>query len=224
MKKYRILLVMMLVSTSFLLAQNCEVISQYKKGLKLEYTHYNRRGKVKGVDKQEVLSVTTADDTMIIKIKTRPHDYEQDLVFNLGCSKGDFQVSLLNFFPIINKQTFNNTEEDGEGSFLVFPPNLKEGDTLPDAKILIGNNNLIPISITVKNRKIVEVGPLKVKAKTMQGYRTTYDYEFKIGFIKKRGKGEEWYANGLGVVKSMGYKRNGKFSWSKELTKITEPN
>lgn len=216
MKKVITYLLVSVIASYSINAQNCESISPYKQGMTLEYTNYNKKGKAKDVENYEVLSVDNTTDEMVITLKQNINKKESG-TFKLKCNNGNFYVDMTGYLS--NHDSANGFGINAEGSFLVFPKSLKSGDDLPDGEIRVGKDDIYATMFIV-NRKVKEKGQITTKAKTFEGYKITFDFIFELGPVKFRGSGEEWYVDGVGIVKSYSYNKAGKLKSSRELTKI----
>ncbi|MEW7279886.1 hypothetical protein ABW636_14935 [Aquimarina sp. 2201CG1-2-11] len=209
-------------------AQNCEAISPYQQGMLLEYTDYNKKGKVKSIEEYTIESVKNEDGALKIKIKTevKKGKNSQARYQTLKCVDGNFYIDMSNYMAHQNQNQNSGTEIKAVGDFLEFPSDLAEGTILPDGAIEIqmGNSeaSLALANMTVSNRKVLENSSLTTKAGTFEGYKIAFDYLFTMGFIKFRGSGVEWYVKGIGIVKTESYNKKGALRWTRELTKMSK--
>ncbi|GAB1856256.1 hypothetical protein MHTCC0001_10910 [Flavobacteriaceae bacterium MHTCC 0001] len=228
--KAKILIVIMGFLTQVCISQNCEDISPYKEGMKLEYTNYNKKGKERSVDSYEVISVTTTNDELTIEIasqttskKNKDATSRKDI---LKCVNGNFYVDMTSYLAHQSEDQKSSLTIQAEGDFLEFPDNLTEGLELKDGYIELqmgsgeGNTGVAFANMKVLNRKVIQNTSFTNKAGTFNAYKMSFDYIFTLGVIKIRGSGIEWYVKGIGIIKTESYSRKGKLRWTRELTKI----
>ncbi len=223
----QLLLIISLCFVASTYAQNCEDISPYKKGMYLEYTNYNKKGKVKSVEKHDITNVGNQGDIFVIDISSTYEDAKnKDTAHNyqLQCEDGNFYIDMSNYMAHQNGDQQGSLEVKATGDFLQFPDNMQAGDILEDGNIdiSIGGDDaaLVTANMLISNRNVKESVSLTIPAGTFDTYKMSFDYLFTIGFIKIRGKGVEWYVKGIGIVKSESYSKKGKLRWTRELTKI----
>lgn len=223
MKNTLNLLVFLLV-IQFSYSQKCEEISPYKKGMQLEYTNFNKKGKAKSTENHIVESVTSENGNLTINIKSNLSKRSKITTqYILKCENGNFYVDMSNYTSLQNDNK-NTFKIKGTGDFLEFPDDMKDGTNLKDGKIDLevgDGGSLMPIaSIKILNRKVIQNGSLTTKAGTFNGYKLSFDYVFDMGLLKLRGSGIEWYVKGIGIVKTENYNKRGKLMSYRELTKI----
>lgn len=215
-----------LLICQLIFAQNCEKISPYKDGMYLEYTNYNKKGKVKSIESHKVNSVSNSDGALEINLTSiEDKKSKTEKQYTLKCINGDFYIDMANYTSLKGDDSKNSFKVKASGDFIEFPNTMKAGDALKDGAIdlQIGSDDSFGTVATmqVSNRKVVESGSLTTKAGTFDGHKISFDYIFNLGIIKFRGSGIEWYVNGIGIVKSENYNKKGKLRWTRELTKIT---
>jgi len=210
-----------------LFSQNCEKISPYKEGMKLEYTNYNKKGKETSIDKYSVSSVSNNNGNMEITIQSDlEDDSDASFEFLLKCVNGDFLIDMSNYGAIQGDASGPDFTLKAEGDFIIFPDNMNTGTELEDGQIALsvgGANSTTAIgTMSVLNRKVLESGSITTKAGTFDGHKLSFDYLFDMGILKLRGSGIEWYVPGIGIVKSESYSKKGKIQNTRELTFISQ--
>ena len=73
------------------------------------------------------------------------------------------------------------------------------------------------ISVDMLNRKVDKKESITTPAGTYDCFALSYDSEMKMG-MKMNFKIKEWISEGVGVVKSESYNKNGKLMGYSELT------
>ncbi|MDD2381630.1 MAG: hypothetical protein PHV35_08015, partial [Mariniphaga sp.] len=130
---------------------------------------------------------------------------------------------------LINKAAF---QQEGEipaeikitGNKMEIPSNPQPGDILPDASVemalKLGIVNM-RMAAEVTNRKVEAIEDISVPAGSFNCYRFSSDINSIALGIKVNTKSKEWYAKGIGTVKSESYDKKGKLQ---SYTILTEMN
>ncbi|MCL5129832.1 hypothetical protein [Algibacter sp. L4_22] len=206
-------------------SQTCENISPYKKGMSMEYTNYNKKGKIQSVENHFIESVTNEEGSLNIKIKSSEgKKAKNEREYILKCVNGDFYVDMSNYTSLQNEDQKDTFKVKATGDFIEFPEGMKVGTVLEDGNIALevgSGASFAPMAnMKVLNRTVLENKSLTIKAGTFDGYKISFDYVFDLGLLKFRGSGIEWYVKGIGIVKSENYSKKGKLRSYRELTKI----
>ncbi|AXT59434.1 hypothetical protein D1816_03400 [Aquimarina sp. AD10] len=214
-------------------AQDCNAVPFMKVGAVLEYTDYNKKGKLQGTTRHETTAISPSTDGIVnAVIKATVVDnknkdkYSTD--YNVKCNYGLFSVDMLRFFDFdkLSEHNKNNLNIKIDGDVLEFPYQMKPGDDLDDGTINIKINNedntftLVTLSFDVLNREIVGEEQITTPAGTYKCKKVTFDFESKFGILNIRGSGVEWYYNDVMVVRSESYNKKGKLIGYHELTKV----
>lgn len=225
--------ILILCTVQLSVSQNCEDISPYREGMKLEYTNYNKKGKEKSIDYYEVTTVTTnSNGELVIEIesKTKVKKDKEEIARKdiLKCTNGNFYIDMASYLAHQNEDQKSTLQIQAEGDFLEFPDNLTEDLELKDGYIELkmgggeGNSGVALADMKILNRKVIQNTSFTNKAGDFNAYKMSFDYVFTLGFIKVRGSGVEWYVKGIGIVKTESYNKKGKLRWTRELTKINK--
>ncbi len=228
--KIKLLLILVFCFTvQFVISQNCEAISPYKEGTSLEYTNYNKKGKVTSVENYYVKSVSNTSGELVISIESKIEGKKKKEIAKqqtLRCVDGNFYVDMSDYLTHQNEDQKSTLEIKAEGDFVEFPSNLNEGLALEDGNLdlkLAGSDGASDLSLAnmkILNRKVLKETSFSVGAEQFDAYKMSFDYVFSMGFIKVRGSGIEWYVKGVGIVKTESYNKKGKLRWTRTLTNI----
>lgn len=218
--------------TSSLYAQECNAILFLNEGNILEYSVYDKKGKKTSVATHETVSRTEEGGRYSALIKVSSSDIKGKNTFNseyeAHCQDGLFSIDMNRFFDSAQLAQYDaekfNIEVDG--NILEFPYNMSAGDALNDGTITIKVNNdnftVITMVMDVINRKVHENETITTEAGTFDCQKVTFDFETKMGIIKVRGSGKEWYNKDRVIVRSESYSRKGKLMATTDLTKMKE--
>jgi len=198
----------------------------YKDGSFLELTSYNANGKVQGItalmykEFRNSGNNTEATVQMEMKDKKGKTDYETEYAYH--CENGTIKYDLT-VMMASSMQGLKNMEITIESDNLEFPPNMKEGQSLKDASMVITTTNSpIPMKMEMKitNRKIAGKETVTTPAGTFECLKLTYDSHFTTMGAGKTSNHVVFIAKQVGTVKSEYYNSNGKLQGYDELTTI----
>lgn len=221
--KITVLICALTISFSSVCQNACSTYYPFKEGVKFEITNFNKKGKKESVINYEVVSI----ENNVAAIKTIISDAKNKEItttnYQVTCN-GD-SVSI-DFKSLMNADLFKQYKDmdiDMSGTNIEFPNNLKVGQTLKDANlkmsINMGGMNM-NMKIDMINRKVDAKESITTSAGTFDCFALSYNTEMKMG-VKMSFKIKEWISEGVGVVKSESYNKNGKLMGYSELTSIS---
>ena len=206
-----------------------EIFFPTKEGTVLVYKTFDKKDKETNKVQYTIRHLNINGDNMDITYLIESIDPKEKLLFKEEITihkKGDkLYFDMSNF---INKAAF---QRDGEipaeiqitGNNMEIPSNPQPGDVLPDANIemalKMGFINM-KMSALVTNRKVETIEDITVKAGTFKGYKFTSEVNSSAMGIKIKSNNIDWYAKGVGVVKSENYDKNGKLQSHTELISL----
>lgn len=223
-------LILFTVMIFFGIALNAqEIFFPTKEGTVLVYKSFDKKDKETNTVKYTITHLKINGSDMDITYLVESLDPKEKLVFKEEITiqqKGDkLYFDMSNF---INKAAFQqNGEIPAEiqvtGNNLEVPSNPKPGDVLPDANVemamKLGFVNM-KMSANVTNRKVEAIEDITVKAGTFKGYKFTSEVNSVVMGIKVNSKNIDWYAKGVGIVKTESYDKNGKLQSYMELIEL----
>jgi hypothetical protein len=205
-----------------------EIFFPTKEGTILVYKTFEKKNKVTNMARFTIKHVSVNGNDMDITYLCESIDPKDKLLFKEDITihkKGDkLYIDMGNF---INKSAF---QQDGQlpadvqikGNNMEIPSNPKPGDVLPDANVEMAMNMgfvNIKMSTQVTNRKVEAIEDITVKAGTFTSYKFTSDVNATAMGMKVKTNNIEWYAKGVGIVKTETYDK-GKLQSYTELTEI----
>ncbi|MDP2887503.1 MAG: hypothetical protein Q8P34_00885 [Bacteroidota bacterium] len=206
-----------------------EIFFPTKEGTVLVYKSFDKKDKETNTVKYTITHLTLSGDDMDITYLIESLDPKEKLVFKDEITihkKGDkLYFDMSNF---INKAAFQqNGEIPAEiqvtGNNMEVPSNPKPGDVLPDANVemamKLGFVNM-KMSAQVTNRKVEAIEDITVKAGTFKGYKFTSEVNSTVMGMKVNSKNTDWYAKGVGTVRTESYDKNGKLQSYTELIEL----
>jgi len=222
------LLILGLASLS-LNAQDCATYFPYEEGKVLKYENFNKKGKSEGITTHTIAEVKNSSDGMTLVMHSELVDekgkdvFESD--FEVECTGDGYSVRLTDMMmPQMTEQIqAMDVEMEMKGENLYIPNDLSVGKTLPDASMEIqpnmGGMNIMKFQYTTTDRRV----SAKESITTPAGSYDCYLLESSTN-IKTIGNrvftSKEWFAEGVGIVRSETYNQNGKLVGSMELVAI----
>jgi len=217
--------VLMLSSLS---AQNdCNNYFPFKNGAVLEYQTLDKKGKLESTMRQEVKSIQERDGSVTAVLGYQLKDKKGKEVFTgetkMECDGEAILLDISGMMPATMKSMSTNAEMELEGDGFRIPNNLKAGDQLPDSKnnvkiAMSGINMNVPIEMS--NIKVEAEEEITTPAGTFKALKMSYDSYTKAMMMKVEGKVVNWFAKGIGNIKTETYDKNGKLVSVQELTKF----
>ena len=218
--KIIILICSFLISFSSIGQSACKAYYPFEEGVKFEITNYSKKGKKEGFVNYEVTSI----DNNVATIKTIIFDDKGKEItttsYQIMCEGNTISIdfkSMMN--PDMFKQ-YKDMDMDITGTNVELPNDLQVGQSLKDANMNMAidmGGMKMNMSIDMLNRKVDKKESITTPAGTFDCFALSYDSEMKMG-MKITFKIKEWIAEGVGVVKSESYNKNGKLMGYSELT------
>lgn len=211
------------------IAQECAGMYDYfKEGVQLEYTHYDKKGKIESVNTQHVTRIENRRDTLVATFEVTSVDDKGKEVFRntfpIKCHEGTVYMDMRGVVPPQqNQEGAPDMKIEVRGTDQTFPPDMKPGQILPDAEMEItvrmGDIQLMTTKYTIKNRKVEAAEAITTVAGTYKCLKISYDFEYKLMGTRSIHT-LYWYSQAVGMVKSVSYDKKGnEESWI-ELTKF----
>ena len=120
--------------------------------------------------------------------------------YNALCEDGLFSVDMTRFFNTAQLSQYNDEGKfslEMDGNVLEFPAEMSAGTTLNDGNFTVKVNSndftIVTMTFDITNRKIEGTETITTPAGTFECQKVTYDFNSKMGIIKVRGSGVEWY-------------------------------
>ncbi|MBK8568198.1 MAG: hypothetical protein IPN76_34065 [Saprospiraceae bacterium] len=206
----------------------CEVnYIAFKKGVSIELTNYDKKGKINTVQRQEINSIEAIDGGFEAKTSMAFYDKKGKTIseggYDMKCRNGVVYIDMTGMLDPKAMEAFKDMEMEAKGTALEFPLNLRPGMTLPDGDVNIKAKSsgltLVNITMSITNRKVEKAETITTPAGTFDCIKVTQDVDLKSVIRKKYGM-ETWYALGVGVVKSHTLDKAGEIENTELLTKL----
>jgi len=210
-----------------LIAQDCPMYYPDKENTQMEYKQYDKKGGLSGSSVQKITSIKKSAGSIEIAVSSESFDAKGKSLgtanLKARCEGGVFYVDMSNYLNQQSTDAYKDMEMTVEGGNLEMPSGMKAGDALKDGDLKMsfssGGMTIMNMSVSITNRKVEAVESLTTPAGTFECYKISYDIATKVGITVKM-TGVEWYAKGVGMVKSESYNKDGKLQGSTVLSAL----
>jgi len=202
-----------------------------KAGTKLAYQTLDQKGKMASQVNYTVKEVTGSGNhfTVVYDIESMD-DKGQRVYIDKVTVKQEGDKMYFDMSNFLNKAAFQQNGEipptiEVTGNNMEIPLVPIPGTSLPDANVTMAMKmGFISLKMTVNltNRKVEALEDITVKAGNFKAFKFTGDVSGTIVGIKVNTKSADWYAYGVGLVKSESYDKKGELKSVMELVQFQE--
>ena len=200
-----------------------------KEGMVLTYKSFDKKDKLSGMMKYTIEKVNINGSNIDFTYLCESLDNKEKLVFKERITvhqKGD--VMYIDMGNFLNKAAFQQegeipAEVEVKGNNMEIPLNPIPGQTLPDANIEMAMKmGIVNMKMTadVTNRKVEAIEEISVTGGSFKCYKFSSDVNTVAMGIKVQAKTTEWFAKGIGMVKTESYDKKGSLSGRTELVEV----
>lgn len=135
-----------------------------------------------------------------------------DTEFTARCANETYFISMEAFhLNDLSASMTDGIDIDIRGDDLSLPNELREGMTLPDARMEVAIRGLIPINVDmhVHNRKVDSRTTVSVPVGQLQTWKISYDTTVRAG-LSVRGSTIDYVAEKYGTVRTENFNRRGR--------------
>ncbi len=204
-------------------AQNgCSDYYPMEQGTKFQFTNYEKNDKISSV--VDYLIKESDGETALFYYEMRDDKGELTLTseYAIRCENDGISIDFKSLAAPGMMEQYQGMDIDLSGTNLFLPNSLSEGQSLPDADLLM-NVSMTPINmrLTVRifDRKVEGKETITTPAGTFDCIILSQSSETKMG-MKVSGSSREWYARNVGLVKQESYNKKGKKLASTVLTSL----
>jgi len=218
--KISILIIAFLLSFTAFSQNACETYYPFQEGLTFEITNYNKKGKKEGVVNYKIIGVDSNVATMQTIIYDAKGKEVTTTSYNIKCEENKVSIDFKSMMNADMFKQYKDMDMDITGTNLELPNDLQIGQTLKDANMNMAINMggiKMNMSVDILNRKVLMKESITTPAGTFDCFAISYDNETKMG-LKMQFKIKEWISEGVGLVRSESYNKNGKLMGYSELT------
>lgn len=213
------------------MAQECSTYAPFKKGTRWELVSYNKRGKVESKTHQEILKVEQTDSSIKAEVLQQIVDKKgmqiNSSTYVMECVGGRLKVSMVSIMNKEMMKSYQGMQIEVNADELILPEELKVGQELNNGRMSVsmaagGGITVLNMNVVVSNRKVTSEQSITTDAGTYDCMVIGYDVETSA-IVTSKGKVVEWYAKGVGVVRSEYYNKNGTLTGYTLLEDFTNP-
>lgn len=221
MKTLLLTFIFLFVATFLTVAQECEIYFPIQKDTGFEMRIYTAKDKLSGLLKYKVVDTRKSPDLMEATIESKFFDKKGEEQYSANyevrCDGQNVYVDMSSYF-VQQMKAYKNMNITMESEDYILPSNLHIGEELNDAQVVatIHNNGSRFGSITLRsqNKSVTAEETITVPAGSFNCYKiegTMVSVSETVGIpIKFELRNVEWYAKGIGLVKSESFGKNGK--------------
>ncbi|WP_339651417.1 hypothetical protein [uncultured Maribacter sp.] len=226
MKTKSLLVLFFIIGIISLTAQdNCSKFYPMTEGVSMEYTNYNKKGKVEGISSYQITETNTEGNTtnatmaIILKDEKGKEIYNTD--YKLSCTGNMVTLDYESLLSSDMMKQYGEMDIEISGNDIEIPNDLSVGQNLNDAnvtmKIGMGGINM-NIAVDMLNRKVEKKESVTTPAGTYDCYIVYSENQSKMMMANQVYPSRVWLAEGVGMVKQETYKKNGDLMSSTILT------
>jgi len=231
MKKKLFILLLFLIPSA-IIAQNCNLYFPLEENKGVQYQSFDRRDRLQGTQDVMVKEVIHHGDHTEALISTKYYDnrenFQHESEFTIICKGNEIIMDIQSMLDQNMLEGFQDMEITMSTIDIVFPDNPTVGQELPDAKmdmsVSTGGMKITDISFTVRNRKIEGIESIETPAGTFEAFKITSELytETRTMGIPHRitMTSVDYWAEGVGTVRSESYDRRGRLESYTLLSKI----
>lgn len=210
-------------------AQDCDFYFPIEKGTIVETTNYDKKNKETGKVYQKVLDYTKNNGVTEVKIESQIKTKDSDSIitqeYSIRCENGEFYINMDSYLNNEALKAYQSMEIEVDVDNMTIPANLSKGQLLNDGRVSASISNsgvkLMTMTVYIKNRKVEDFEKVTTPAGTFDCVKISYDMEMKMIF-KVKASAIQWFAKGVGAVKTENYNKKGKLESTSIITKITK--
>ncbi|MEH6514119.1 hypothetical protein [Maribacter arcticus] len=226
MKTKSLFVLFFLIGIISLTAQdNCSKFYPMTEGVSMEYTNYNKKGKVEGISSYKVTETNTVDNTtnatMAINLKDEKGKEIYSTDYKLSCTGNMVTLDYESLLPSDMMNQYGDMDIEISGNDIEIPNDLRVGQNLNDANVTmkIGMSGInMNIAVDMLNRKVEKKESVTTPTGTYDCYVVYSENQSKMMMANQVYPSRVWLAEGVGMVKQETYKKNGDLMSSTLLT------
>jgi len=221
MKKY-FLIAAVLFFTIDVNAQ-CNQYFKVQQGTNWTLSNYDAKGKLQGKTIQKVTEYSESSNGFVATFEVTSVDKkgEQTMIGSskMTCENGVIFFDMNDMFPEEQMKSMKDMEMKLEGTNLELPDNLKVGQQLKDASVVMKVMGPMTMSFTIDivDRNVIGKETLDTPAGSFDCFKVSQTVKMKM-MMKMEMSSVEYYSKDVGMVKSETYDKKGKLKAYSLLT------
>lgn len=204
---------------------NCSKFYPMNEGVSMEYTNYNKKGKVEGVSSYKVVKAVNNENatnaTLAIDLKDNKGKNAYSTTYNLTCTGNMVTLDYESLLPTEMMEQYGDMDIEISGNDIEIPNDLSVGQKLNDAnvamKISMSGINM-NMTVDMTNRNVEKKESISTPTGTYDCYVLYSENRSKMMMANQVYPSRVWLAEGVGMVKQETYKKNGDLMSSTLLT------
>lgn len=224
----RLSLILLLAFVGNLTFAQCNEFYVLKKGTSWQISNFDAKGKLQGKTIQKVIEYNETSNGFEATLELTAMDDKGEQYMagttTLKCEDGTILFNLEDMLPDEALKSVESFDVKVDGTNLELPDNLKIGQALKDAEMNM-TVDATPLKmnfkVSVTDRKVVDQENLNVPAGKFDCFKITQSVHTKT-MMKIESSSVEWYAKGVGMIKSESYNKKGKMVGYSLLTAYHE--
>jgi hypothetical protein len=220
------LLTLLLIASFGVIAQNDCLFPELTKGTEWTITNYDSKGKFDSSSKNVMKDVTASGNKVAYLVYAKIHDKKDKEVseaeMNMFCEDGVFTMDMRNAIPAATLEGLQSMDLTISGDNLQYPNVMSAGQDLPNSEINMkaasNGMTIMDMTITVFNRKVEAIETITVPAGEFKCFKISSSTTVRNRIMNVTTSEVQWFAPGIGVIKSQYYDKKGKESGHSELT------
>jgi hypothetical protein len=174
--------------------QECTTTELLKEGTKWEMTNYNKKDKIEGINKYEVLSADISGDVYTWKLKMLMKDKKgetfSEATTEIVCEDGIFKMDMEQFTSPAIMQSVEEMDVEIDATDIQYPTDFDENTTLPDASIKIkasmSGMTVMNIETYVTDRKVENKETIETEAGSFECLKMSQTTELKKNYLMQQ--------------------------------------
>lgn len=199
------------------LAQDCSPFYAIKQGMVLGYEYYDAKEKKTASSVTSVTDVKKTGDAVEAELTMQMMDKSEKETFTgktrVICRNDTLFLDVSSLLNPQMTQSFGKMEVNMSGDGMVLPNKLKAGQQLPDShnEFRVGMNGMTIMNMTIDYTEQMVEAEEKVTtpAGTFDCFRISHVSNSKTALIKSTMKTVQWFAKGVGIVKTETFDKKG---------------
>ena len=196
----------------------------FEEGTKFQITNYDKNDKLAGVIDYIIKESNGEKALLFYELRDNKGELTLTSEYTIICENDGISIDFKSLAAPGMMEQYQDMEVDLSGTNLYLPNDLKVGQTLPDADLLMAVS-MTPINmrLTVRifDRKVVGKETVTTPAGTYDCIILEQSSETKMG-MKVSASSREWYAANVGMVKQESYNKKGKLLSRSVLTAFSQ--
>ena len=190
-----------------------------EEGMTLEYVDKNAKGKATGYVIYQIQKIDRQDDTnfsvgyLVSTLDNKRKEVMAPMEITVHVTDGSVHFDGISVMATLA----NDLNIKGHG--IVIPSDMYVGQKLDDFSVTI---DAIATTNSCTNVTVVAEESLTTDAGSFDTYRIDMNLSGKTLFINIQGTVSQWYAKGIGEIRTINYDKKGKISTIRELIKLTK--